>query len=150
MKWWRRLSPYPGGKWFFSFLLGRMIPYTGSVRPRVLALSPGLARVTMKDRRAVRNHLKSIHAIAQMNLAEMSTGLAMTTLLSKQGRAIITELKIEFLKKARGPLIAECRCSPFDEQVSQDYQVTTSLTDASGDLVSKASATWLVGPKKAS
>ena len=70
MSWWQRTRKFPGGNFVFNKMLGFLVPYTGSIKPQVLELEPGHARAIMKDRRGVRNHLSSIHAIAQMNLGE--------------------------------------------------------------------------------
>ena len=65
---WRRLEPLPGGKWLFARMLGRSVPYTGSIGARIELLEPGHAQVSLRDHRAVRNHLNCIHAIALANL----------------------------------------------------------------------------------
>jgi len=143
---WDRLAPLPGGKRLFSTLLGRMAPYTGTIRPSILELRPGYARVEMRDRRRVRNHLRSVHAIALMNLAEVSSGLALTYALPDDARAILTGLSIEYLKKARGTLTAEARLEPPDTNEKREYEFESVIRDVDGDVVARATARWLVGP----
>jgi acyl-coenzyme A thioesterase PaaI-like protein len=127
-------------------MLGLMIPYTASIRPLVLELRPGYAKVQMRERRAVRNHLHSVHAIALMNLGEVTTGLAMTLAMPDGARGIVTGLSMEYVKKARGLLTAECTAPPFDATVSAQHDFHADIVDAKGDLVARATAHWLVGP----
>ena len=131
-------------------LVGRMAPYTGTIKPSILELSEGYARVQMKDRPGLRNHLNSVHAIALMNLGEVSTGVAMLSRLPEGARAIIVHLGMDYAKKARGPITAECHAPLVDATERREYEVTAELKDESGAVVATAQATWLVGPGRAS
>lgn len=145
--WWRRLSGKPGGRWVFSRLLSRWVPYSGSIHPQVQELRPGYARITMGDRRGVRNHLNSIHAIALVNLGEVTSGLAMVTALPPGVRSIVTGLTVEFLKKARGTLEATCRCEiPTEVTTHTEQLVVAEVTDPSGDVVARTSVRWRLSP----
>lgn len=143
---WRRLSTLPGGKIVFSKILGSMAPYSGTIGARVETLEPGYAKVSLRDRRKVRNHLRSVHAIALMNLAELSTGLAVLSATPKDARGILTGLSMDYLKKARGQLTAECRCDIPQSSERKEYNVRGEIRDAAGDLVAEASARWMIGP----
>ena len=143
---WKQLEKRPGGKWLFARLLGFGIPYTATVRPEVLVVEPGFARVAIEDRRRVRNHLSSIHAIAIANVGELTGGLAMTATLPANVRSILTALHVEFKKKARGRLVAECRCVVPAVSASVEHQVRSSVFDASGDEVATITATWKLSP----
>ncbi len=145
---WRRLAPLPGGRYLFSRMLGRMVPYTGALGARVETLEPGHARVTLRDRRGVRNHLGSVHAVALANLAEVTSGLAMLTSLPDNARGIVVHLGIEYLKKARGTLTAECRC-PAPSGAEETVTVTAEVKDAPGDVVARAAVRWLIRPVEA-
>lgn len=142
---WKRLSKRPGGAWLFSRLLGRKARYTGSIRPLVRTLSPGHARVEMQDRPAVRNHLKSIHAIALINLGEVTTGLAVIAGLTPDQRGIITNLSMRYLKKARGTLTGRADFQPPAPDFEGPYQTEAELIDEAGDVVAVASAEWTIG-----
>jgi acyl-coenzyme A thioesterase PaaI-like protein len=143
---WRRLSSIPGGRWLFSTLLGWRVPYSGSVSPRVLVLAPGHARVRIVERRALRQHLGSVHAIALMNVAELASGLAMLGALPAGMRGIVVKIGIAYFKKARGTLVAESRCAVPPELPEGEYDFTSEVTDAAGDVVARATVTWKLGP----
>ena len=143
---WTRLSPWPGGRWLFSRTLGWIVPYSGSIRPLVEELRPGFARIGMTDRRGVRNHLNSIHAIALVNLGEVTSGLAMISALPPGTRSIVTGLSTEFLKKARGTMTAECSCQVPDGIVDGvEQEVVSQITDRSGEVVARVRVTWRLG-----
>lgn len=143
---WRRLAPLPGGKALFSRLIGWMAPYSYSIRARVLELEPGYAKLAMKDRSGVRNHLNSVHAIALANLAELTSGLAMMAGLPATTRGIPINLSIAWVKKARGPLTAECRVPLPDFSRAMELDVAARVTDAKGDVVATATVRWKLGP----
>ena len=72
---WKTFVDKPFGKQLVSRAIGLMAPYTGTISPQVVDIAPGYAKVQMRDRWGVRNHLKSLHAVALMNPGEASTGL---------------------------------------------------------------------------
>jgi len=146
---WNKLERWPAGKWFFSRFVGRFAPYSGSIGANVRSLEPGRAVLSVKDRRPIRNHLHSVHAIALANLGELTSGLAVLSALPRAIRGIITALSMEYMKKARGLLIAECKCVvPSANTITEDiaFEVTTEIRDSQNDLVARATVTWRLGP----
>lgn len=145
---WDRLAPLPGGKHLFSRLVGQAAPYTGSIGARVIDLGEGHARIVLRDRRAVRNHLRCVHAIALANLAELTGNLAMAYSLPDDARFIVAGLSMTYLKKARGTITGETRCPVPTSNAKETYEVVVTLRDERGEEVARATLQTLVGPKK--
>ena len=146
IRWWRRLQGVPGGAWLFNRWLGWFVPYSGSIGAEVMHFEPGHARVGLDDRRRVRNHLRSVHAVALLNLGELATGLALLSTLPGDWRGIVRHLEAEYVKKARGRLIAESRFElPPLTGDEAEYTAETQISDGDGETVAIVRATWLLG-----
>ena len=144
---WDLLSAVPGGKALFSRLVGRMAPYTGSIHAHVSVLRAGYAEVTLQDRRAVRNHLDCVHAIALANLAELAGNVALAYSLPDDARFIVAGMEIEYTKKARGTITAIGEPPVPRTSARAQYDVPVTLRDDSGEEVAKVILKTLVGPK---
>jgi len=142
---WRLCAPIPGGWWVFQRLFAWTVPYSASTAPRVRVLEPGHAEVEIPDRRANRQHLGSVHAIALMNVAEMASGLAMVSGLPDGVRSIVREIRMEYLKKARGTIRAVSHVTIPTVTDDCDVEVAADCLDASGTVVARATVSWRLG-----
>jgi acyl-coenzyme A thioesterase PaaI-like protein len=141
---WSFLSRIPSGKFFFSKAIRLFVPYSGSIDARVLELRSGYALLKLKDRKFVRNHLNSIHAIALANLGELCSGLAFVWSLPPEMKGIVTEIRIEYHKKARGTLYAESTSPTLETKTSQIVQVQAQIIDQAKNLVCTVHVTWKI------
>jgi acyl-coenzyme A thioesterase PaaI-like protein len=145
---WRRLHRLPGGTRLFSRIFGWQVPYSGSIRPHVRVLTPGHAEVEIADRRANRQHLGSVHAVALMNLAEQTSGLALLTALPDGIRGIVTQMSMQYDRKARGTIRAVCHATPPDVAEDMEFDVTADCFDRSGAVVARATVRWRLGKQR--
>src|SRR5438552_5057154 len=104
LKLFRRLGGNPAGRWLFSRFLCRQAPYFGSIAPTIEVLEPGRCVARMRHRRAVQNHIGTVHAIACCNLAELVAGVGTDVSVPASMRWIPKGMAVQYLKKAVGTL----------------------------------------------
>ena len=145
---WTRLSGLPGGKWLFSRLICFKAPYFSSVRPTFVALRPGYCEVTIPKRRAVTNHLGTVHAIAMCNLAELAAGTMTEVSIPASMRWLPKGMTVEYVKKAQGDIEATATVGDIAEGPGRDVPVVVEMKDGAGEVVCRATITMWVAPRK--
>ncbi len=146
---WKRFSTLPAGKWIFSRLLCFKAPYFSSIRPYFNELRPEYAVVRISKRRAVQNHIGTVHAIAMCNMAELAGGSMTEVTVPPTHRWIPKGMTVEYLKKANTDLVAIATPeSKPDWSVAGEYLVKVEVQDKQAETVFRAMITMWVSPKK--
>ena len=147
---WRRCASLPGGKWAFARLVCLKAPYFDTIRPRFEELRPQYCRLSIRKRRAVLNHIGTVHAIAMCNMAELAGGTMTEVSIPVTHRWIPRGMTVEYLKKAASDLsaVATPAAQP-DWSAPGDYPVNVCVTDRSGEPVLRALITMWVTPRSA-
>jgi acyl-coenzyme A thioesterase PaaI-like protein len=149
LKMYEKLKGLPAGNRLFSIAVCRTAPYFSSISPLVEDLRPGYARISIKKRRSVENHLKTVHAIAMCNMAELAGGLMTDVSVPKGARWIPAGMTVEYLKKAKTDLIAEAHGTAIDWSVTGNIVVPVDVKDTYGDIVFTARISMNVKQAKA-
>jgi uncharacterized protein (TIGR00369 family) len=145
---WQRFERWPFGKAIFSRAVCFKAPYFSSISPRFAELRPGFARVTMKKRRAVQNHIGTVHAIAMCNLAEIAAGTLTEVSIPRTMRWLPKGMTVEYLRKAETDVEAVATLPAVDEGAARDVPATVEVKDTAGQLVCRAVITMYVSPRK--
>jgi acyl-coenzyme A thioesterase PaaI-like protein len=145
---WQRLSGTAFGRWLFSRLVCLKAPYFASIRPVFDVLEPGRAVAHFSKRRAVCNHIGTVHAIAMANLCELVAGTVTEASLPVSMRWIPRSMQIAYLGKAETDVTAEATFPAIQEGPAQDVVVPVNITDQRGTRVVHADITMYVSPRK--
>ncbi len=74
LKMYQKAAKLPRGRRLFSIMFSRKAPYFGTIKPLIAELRPDYCKVTFKKRRAVENHIGTVHVIAICNAMEAAMG----------------------------------------------------------------------------
>jgi acyl-coenzyme A thioesterase PaaI-like protein len=104
------------GRRIFSLAFSQKAPYFASIRPTVTELRPNHASVRIRNRRRVRNHLGTVHAIALCNGLEMAMGALAEVTIPADKRWIPKGMQVSYTDKATGDIT----CTAETDQAQWD------------------------------
>jgi len=149
LKMWQTLAGKPGGKWAFTRAICLKAPYFSTIKPAFEELAPEYARVAIRKRRAVQNHIGTVHAIAMCNMAELAGGLMTEVTVPTTHRWIPKGMTVEYLAKAESDLTAVATpASELELSRNSDYPVNIAVTDEAGEAVFRAVITMWISAKR--
>ena len=146
---WMRLHRSSFGRWMFARTVCKRAPYFGTIKPRFIDLQPKLCRVYMRKRRAVENHIHTVHALAMGNLCELAAGMCTEVTIPVGMRWIPRGMTIEYLAKAETDVLATARLDKTEWTGAENVAVPVSVTDANSREVVRAVISMYVSPRKA-
>ena len=142
-----RFTRIPFGKHIFSRVLTVRAPYFSTIRPLIMDLRNGQCTVFIKDRRSIRNHLGTVHAGAMCTLSELTAGLAVEATIPANLRWIPREMKVRYLKKAKGILKGVCSFDPA-LLAPGDVRVPFEIVNESDEKVLSGEIVFYISERK--
>ncbi|HEU0154207.1 MAG TPA: hotdog fold domain-containing protein [Arenimonas sp.] len=146
----RKFIRYPAGHWLFSRAVCFKAPYFGSIQPTIRVLEAGRCEATIPHRRAVQNHIGTVHAIALCNLAELCAGVMTDASLPKDMRWIPKGMTVSYLKKAKGTMraVATPTIPIVSATEGYDLPISVDVLDPAGEKVFHAEIRMWLTPKR--
>ena len=143
----KKVTSLPLGDKAFSFFFARKAPYFRSVRPDVLEMKPHFAKVRIIKRKAVQNHIGTVHAIAVCNGLEAAMGLLAEATCPPDMRWLPKGMDVEYLAKSDSDIICTATTEQTDWDNAPDVPVAVTATRKDGTVVVQGTIKIWVTPK---
>src|SRR6056297_1518498 len=139
--------------------LGDGLPFNRYLGARVLELTEGRAVTVLEERQELHNHLRGVHAIAELAPVELAGALAVTSrlrgVLERGQVAVVGELTARYLAPGRGRLTATAdvgedvvapAIQDLDDGRKPRVEVVVVVRDGRGESVVEATLTFVFVP----
>ena len=157
--WFKRMNAFPMGSHALDRVLWRVVPFNQILKPHVLDVTLDEVRVGLKMRKALHNHLGSLHAGVMFTLGEYAQGLLIMANSGAMGaELILVRLTIDYVAKGRGDVVCTARITEETRQTvkaglargeNTGFVQQSTLTDAmTGQELAVAKGTWKARPPK--
>lgn len=131
----KRVTALPFGHTLFSIGFGRKAPYFRTIRPHVARLRPHHAEVRLPKRKAVHNHIGTVHAIAVCNGLEAAMGLLAEATTPAGMRWLPKGMQVSYLAKSTSDLVCVAETTQADWDGVPDVPVSVYATREDGTVV---------------
>ncbi|GIU41744.1 thioesterase [Shewanella sairae] len=134
MSLYNRVSRLPFGNKIFSIIVSRMAPYFATVKPMISELNVNRCVCLIKKRKAVHNHIQTVHVIAICNGLEMAMGVMAEASIPSHLRWIPKGMSVDYTAKAGSDITCIAEVKP-EQWVPGDMLVPVTAYDIDGVAV---------------
>lgn len=141
-----KMLKWPFGRKIFASFFASKAPYFKTIKPLITELRPNYCELTFAKRKAVHNHLGTVHAIALCNGLEMAMGALAEASIPAHLRWIPKAMTVRYTGKADSDVRIVAH-TPADIWQEGDIAVTVSGYRADGKAVIEGHITIYVSKK---
>jgi acyl-coenzyme A thioesterase PaaI-like protein len=151
----KKIQGYPAflRKPLLNFALRKTVKLVGTAKVEVLELNKQRSEFRLKNRKKVQNHIGTIHAAGMALIAETATGMVVGMNVPDDKVPVIKTLKVDFLKRAKGDLVAKAHLT--EEQIQDiltlekgEVEVAVTVTDSEGKEPIGCKMLWAWTPRR--
>ena len=134
-------------------LFAKTVHFTGTAGIKIEELTDGHAVISVKNKKNVRNHIGSVHAVASILIAESATGYVVGMNIPDSSVPVIKSIKAEYVKRASGDMravssLTEGQILDMQTQEKGETVVPVTVTDGDGKEPIIMEMVWAWTPKK--
>lgn len=146
---WNTMSRLPRGSRLFSIAFARRAPYFATIHPRFTELGPNHVELVIPKRRAVHNHLGTVHAIALCNGLEAAMGALAEATIPADKRWIPKGMTVTYTAKATSDVTCIAETDP-EQWTSDDPDLPVRVRGVreDGEVVIEGEIRLWVTPRK--
>ena len=149
MAMYQKMEKLPAGKTLFSMAICRKAPYFGTVRPRLQEVRQNYCEALLKKRRAVENHIGTVHVIAICNGLEFAMGVLAETSIPSHLRWIPKGMDVRYTAKAESDIRVVAEVAPDAWENGPEVPVTVRALREDGTVVVEGTISLWVTEKPA-
>jgi acyl-coenzyme A thioesterase PaaI-like protein len=131
----------------FSLYAARKAPYFKTISPLITKIVPGECHCLIRKKRAVENHIGTVHVIAICNGLEMAMGFLAEASIPKHLRWIPKGMELQYTAKADSDIRCEA-VLPGNDWQEGDLPIEVTAYDENNVVVVKGTINLWVSAKK--
>lgn len=148
LKLYHKTLQWPFGRRIFSWMFAAKAPYFKTIKPLITELRPNYCELQVPKRKAVQNHIGTVHAIALCNGLEMAMGALAEASIPSHLRWIPKSMQVNYIAKADSDITIRAEVSPEVWEVG-DIAINVRGERADGTEVIVGTITIYVSAKPA-